>query len=155
MRSRPFFLAALLLVAASPAMAEVLEVRLEILPGCQIAPLQPIDFGTASYINRDIQVSGNVDIRCQSGLEYRWHFAGGDPQTGARLMDPTQPGSEGNVTYYFTRDAEAQFVISEAQPFEATGTGGWQTHPYFARLPIQQTPEPGVYQDRFEVVLTF
>lgn len=150
-----FLSLALLAFTAPAAAAEVLEVNFEITNGCEIGPISPVEFGTANFIDNDIQVTASVDIRCTSGVEYRWFFDGGDAQTGARLMDPTSAGVNGSVTYYITRDAAAQFVISQAQPVESTGTGTWQTHPFYARLPRQTTPYPDTYRDVLDVVVEF
>lgn len=141
----------LLLFALLPffAKAESVDIGMEITPGCQVAPFGNMDFGSAQFIDDDIVIQGTIEIRCQVGVNYTYHFKG--PNDGERLLQPVDPTADLPVRYFLARNSNGSGVITPLDPVASVGTGDWQTHTFFGRLPSQLTPKPGQYKDLIEV----
>lgn len=147
-RHRKFFLSLLLLVPCF-AQAESVDIGMEIQPGCQVQPVSNLDFGSAQFIDDDIVVQATVEIRCQAGVNYTYHFKG--PNDGERLLTPVDPEADLPIRYFLSRNSNGTGTITPLDPVSSVGTGEWQTHTFFGRLPSQLTPRPGQYRDLIEV----
>ncbi len=134
------------------AKAETVDIGMEVTPGCQVAPFGKMNFGSNQFIDDNIVIQGTIEIRCQLGVNYTYHFKGSND--GERFLQPLDPTTNLPIRYFLSRNSNGSGVINPINPVSSVGTGDWQTHTFFGRLPSQITPKPGQYKDLIEVVVT-
>ncbi|MEO9336525.1 spore coat U domain-containing protein [Mesorhizobium sp. SB112] len=116
---------------------------------------QNINFGPHGVLDTAVDAPGGLSLSCTAGTSYSIGLNNG--QTGTA---PTQRrmtlGSEA-VIYGLYKDA------NRSQPWgnsggtlaSGTGAGSAQNIPIYGRVPAQQTPSPGVYNDTVIVTVTY
>lgn len=171
-----------LVAAAGSASANNLEVGMEILPGCQINPIAPINLGSVEFIDNTLSGNTTVQVRCGNGTPYQLTFDNGNAglfagdYSGNRFRLLRQEASPGVFNSgAFTGIAfslrggfmggqtlldrtEASFVAAN-NAINATGSGEFQNHLITARVtPADQAgfqAPAGVYKAIVNAVLTF
>jgi spore coat protein U-like protein len=171
-----------LVAAAGSASANDLEVGMEILPGCQINPIAPINLGSVEFIDNTLSGNTTVQVRCGNGTPYQLTFDNGTGDIFATtnggnrfrlLLRETSPGVFDTTAFqgiaFSLRGGlmggqtlldrnEAAFVAAN-NAINATGSGAFQNHVITGRVtPADQTgfqAPGGVYKAIVNAVLTF
>jgi spore coat protein U-like protein len=123
-------------------------------PACLVSA-QSINFGNHGVLNSAVDANGAITLTCTANLAYSIALNGGlsNSPPAARQM---VLGSS-SVIYGLYRDAARSNVWGSAagQVVTGTGTGTSQSVTVYGRVPAQNTPTPGQYNDTVVVTVSY
>ncbi len=150
---------ALATIAHAVTATDTFTARITIESDCSIVSTEVLDFGTAGVLDANMDASADITIQCADTTPYEIELNEGttaSATTTTRLMKRTS-GTE-TVEYQMFQNA-ARTVnwgeIADSEQKSATGNGTLQTHTVYGRVPAQDTPRPGNYEDTITVTLTY
>lgn len=116
-----------------------------------------LNFGSSGILQSAIDAAGNIAIVCTSSAPYTISLDGGN----AGASDPTQrkmshAGEE--VTYGLYQNSSRTQPWGDAlgsNTASGIGTGLTQNFAVYGRVPAQQTPSPGTYNDTVVVTVNY
>ncbi|MEN5300384.1 spore coat U domain-containing protein [Brucella sp. TWI559] len=134
-----------------------LSVEITIQNECSLDTIAGVNFGTTGLLATEKTQAGEITVTCTKGASFALALDEG-LGTGAteamRLM--TKSGGTETVEYSLYRDAQHTLLWGSAtNGYSGTGTGASQTLNVYGRVPAQDTPSAGVYQDTVQVTLTY
>lgn len=117
-----------------------------------------IAFGNQGLLNTALTANGAISVQCTNGSPYTIALDKGTT-SGATLLD-RQLKSGSNVVHYQLYSDSARTTVwgdgtSGAPTLGKTGTGGIQSWPVYARIPVQTTPATGTYTDTITATVSF
>ncbi len=133
------------------------NVQITIQAECQINSATNMDFGTNGVIDAAIDATSAIAVQCTDGVPYDISLNAGATTggtTAARLME----GPGGTISYSLYSDAQRTILwgdTPDANTVPGTGTGGQQTFTVYGRVPPQDTPGAGLYDDTVTATLTY
>ncbi|QPC85639.1 spore coat protein u [Mesorhizobium sp. NBSH29] len=127
------------------------------IPANCLVSAQNLDFGTNGVLNTNVDATGGVAVQCTQNSAYSVSLGGGNAngtpteRKMSRLLE--------SVTYGLYKDAARSQpwgdVATPGSTVPGSGSGGTQNFTVYGRVPAQQTPSPGVYNDTVVVTVTY
>ena len=131
-------------------------VRATVQPNC-LVQADPLNFGTHGQLNDPVDATSQFRATCTAGTPFNMGVSYG--------LSGTSPGTRalrnsagGRVAYNLFRDAARTLpwgLAADGMGLISSGTGLSQTERVYGRVPAQATPNPGIYADTVNVVLTY
>ncbi|RWR02341.1 spore coat protein U [[Pantoea] beijingensis] len=147
--------------------AATLGVSATILPACTAGSDVGgnIRFGTLNFGNyanlssiinaASAQQAGSIRVNCINGLSYKILMDGGNSgNTAGRNMVNTA-NSAITVLYNLYTTASRTTIWDNTTGVSDVGNGADQWHTVYGRVPVQNTPAAGIYQDTVNVTVSW
>jgi spore coat protein U-like protein len=136
-----------------------LGVSLEIVEACTVGTVVPIAFGTQGTLAAEVYAEGSVEVTCPAGTEYSVALDAGEGPSATTATRKMVLLSD-SIDYSLYQDAGYEQVWGDVlgvggDTLGFTGTGAAQTHPIYAKVPIQTTPAVGTYEDTVTIVVHY
>lgn len=143
--------------AQTPITTGNLTVQITIQEECTLGTIAGINFGTKGLLAQNVDENGTIQVTCTKGTDYKLDLnkgSGVGATEANRLM--TKSGSADTISYSLYQDSgRSQFWGSSTDALSGIGTGAIETVDVFARVPVQDTPEAGLYEDVVTVTLSY
>lgn len=129
---------------------------------CRVGTVGTLDFGTSGIITQAIDASTSVSVACTVNTPYSVGLSAGQASGATtstrRLTGQAAPFA--TIDYGLYRDAARSLnwgndTAGGSDTQNGTGTGLAVVYPIYGRVPVQDTPEPGDYQDTLQLVVVF
>lgn len=143
------------MAAVAQTATDSFEVRITIQADCQIVSTETLNFGTAGVLTEAVDTTATMQVTCTNGTGYQIGLNEGT--TGTDTATRAMAGGNGQINYQLFSDSgrSTHWGKTAADSVDATGTGSPQNFIIYGRVPVQDTPAPGVYSDTITATVTF
>lgn len=134
-----------------------LSVQITIQNECSLGAIAGVNFGTTGLLATEKAQTGQITVTCTKGADFTLTLdkgLGTGSTEALRLM--TKSGGTDTIQYSLYRDAQHTLLWgTTTNGYSGSGTGTSQQLNVYGRVPPQDTPSAGVYQDTVQVTLTY
>lgn len=134
------------------------NVQITINAECQINSVQDMTFAPTGVIDTNVDATSNIAVQCTNGTSYNLGLDAGQA-SGATVATRRMTGAGAEtVAYQLYSNAGHTTVWGNTigtNTVASTGTGAAQPFTVYGRVPTQNTPTPGTYNDIITVTLTY
>lgn len=132
------------------------NVTATITPSCTL-DVAPLSFGSMESLAQAVDAQTAITANCTNAISYTITLG---PGNGSGVTDPAArkmtKGSD-TITYGIYRNSSRTDVWGDgaSTDYEGTGNGSAQSIPVYGRIPVQETPPAGTYNDTVVVTITY
>lgn len=145
-------------IAAAQTVTDSFDVTITIADECQITSTQALDFGSVGVLTSNVDATATLQVTCTPGTPFDIGLdegLGSGATTTARLMTSVALDT---IEYHMYQDASrsvnwGETISTDTQA--STGTGSAQSFTVYGRVPVQTTPDTGVYDDTVTVTVSY
>lgn len=144
--------------AASP-ITTTFDVQIEIVNDCKLLSATDLVFPDTGFIDSVVTQTSQIDVTCTNTSPYEIALDEGTTAGGSIATRKMTDGTQ-TIDYNLCQDAGCVANWGETtgiggDTVVATGNGANQPHTVYGQVPVQTTPDPGIYTDTVTVTVTF
>ena len=114
-----------------------------------------MDFGERGVLDANVEATANLSVDCTADTDYTVSLGNG--QNGTSSTTRKMANGSATIAYDLYSDTDRSIVFGSAvgETVGGIGTGSSQTIPVYGRVPPQDTPPAGTYDDVVVVTVTY
>jgi spore coat protein U-like protein len=116
-----------------------------------------ISFGAVAALTSNVDATGTVTVQCTNTTPYNVGLNAGTG-SGATVTTRKMTAGASTINYSLYRNSTRTQVWGTTigtNTVSGTGTGNNQNLTVYGRIPVQSTPNPGLYSDTITVTVTY